>query len=339
MFNNHHFTFAYGTPQSLGKIKASPDDFKVNEILGFNLTGEGEHLYLQVEKKGLNTEELAKQLARSLGKSEKVISYAGLKDKEAVTTQWFSIHCPGEEIDSPHLLKGDGWRVIQYQRHAKKLRTGALAANEFLLIIRELDDCNDVEERLQKIYHGGVPNYFGAQRFGYENQNLVKAEQLLLGGVKVKNHFLRGIYYSAARSFLFNQILSERIQTATWNKAITGDVMQLSGTNSIFSIDEPDEDIKKRIELFDISPAAPLWGRGEERVKMQALLHQQKALAGYESWCSALEKHGLERSYRSLRLAVECMMWDWQDNNLYLSFKLTAGSYATSVVRELILSS
>lgn len=337
MFDYQNLAFAYGIPTSVGKIKVSPADFKVNEFLGFDLSGDGEHVYLQIEKTGLTTDELLKELARCLGKSEKMISYAGLKDKEAVTTQWISIHCPGEEIDSPLSLKGEKWRVIQAQRHAKKLRTGALEANEFILILRELNDRQELEHRLQKIKQGGVPNYFGSQRFGYDNQNLVKAEKLLSGEIKVKNHFLRGLYYSAARSFLFNQIVSSRVQMATWNKAIAGDVMQLAGTNSIFSIEEPDEILEKRLAEFDISPAAPLWGKGAERASLQALDCQQKALAGLEPWCVGLERQGLERSYRALMLVVENMQWHWQDNhNLEVSFRLPAGSYATSVVRELV---
>ncbi|CEK11115.1 tRNA pseudouridine(13) synthase TruD [Legionella hackeliae] len=335
MLNCEQLAFAHGLPISTGKIKCYPEDFKVNELLGFDLTGEGEHLFLQIEKKGLNTEEVVKLLAQALHKSIKAISYAGLKDKEAVTTQWFSIHCPGETIDSAHALKGEGWRVIQEQRHAKKLRTGALAANEFTLVIRELSHPETIEARLNTISTVGVPNYFGPQRFGYENQNLLKAERLLLGGMKVKNHFLRGIYYSAARAFLFNQILNERVKSQTWNKAISGDVMQLSGSHSIFSIEETDDVIDKRVTEFDISPAAPLWGKGDERLQLQALAHQQNALASYEAWCAALEQQGLERAYRALRLIPENMKWEWQGNILHVSFRLTPGSYATAVMREL----
>ncbi|OCH98076.1 hypothetical protein A8135_13015 [Legionella jamestowniensis] len=336
MLEFKQLAFAYGEPVSTGKIKCFPEDFKVNEILGFELTGEGEHLYLQIEKKGLNTEELVRSLARMLSKSEKAISYAGLKDKEAVTTQWFSAHCPGETVNVED-LKGEGWRLLQAKRHAKKLRTGALAANEFILVVRNLTSPQKIEERLGQISINGVPNYFGPQRFGYSNNNLVKAEQLLLAGVRVKNHFLRGLYYSAARAFLFNQILSERVQTKTWNRAVAGDVMQLTGSNSIFSIEESDAVIEKRIAELDISPAAPLWGKGEERLTLQALAFQQKALSPYGAWCKALEQHGLERAYRSLRLVVEHMKWHWQDDNLHLSFQLTAGSYATAIMRELIV--
>lgn len=337
MFNFAELPHAYGQPHSTGTLKATPEDFRVDEVLDFELTGEGEHLFLRVEKRGLNTEELVKTIAGTLGKSEKTISYAGLKDRQALTTQWLCVHCPGEEIDSPELLQGPGWRVLESKRHLKKLRTGALAANDFRLILRELTEKLAIESRLLQIQSSGVPNYFGPQRFGYEGQNLVKAEAVLLQGAKIKNRFLRGIYYSAARAFLFNLILAERVKTSCWNHALAGDVMQLAGTNSIFSIEVPDEVIYKRLVEFDISPAAPLWGRGQERASLDALTIQQEVLANYKDWCHALEKQGLERAYRSLMLQVENLQWDWQDDStLDLRFRLRAGSYATSVVRELI---
>ncbi|CDZ78709.1 tRNA pseudouridine synthase D [Legionella massiliensis] len=337
MFNFAELPYAYGQPHSTGTLKAAPEDFRVDEVLDFELTGEGEHLFLRVEKRGLNTEELVKAIARTLGKSEKNISYAGLKDRQALTTQWLCVHCPGEEIASPELLQGQGWRVLESKRHLKKLRTGALAANDFILTLRELTDKLAIESRLLQIQATGVPNYFGPQRFGYEGQNLIKAEAVLLQGLKIKNRFLRGIYYSAARSYLFNLILAERVKGSSWNHALAGDVMQLAGTNSIFSIEVPDEVIYKRLVEFDISPAAPLWGRGQERAGLDALAIQQEVLSSYKDWCQALEQQGLERAYRPFMLQVENLQWDWQDDaTLNLRFRLVAGSYATSVVRELI---
>ena len=138
MYNLENLAFAYGEPSSTGLIKSLPEDFKVDEILGFELTGEGEHLFLRVEKRCLNTEELLRSLARKLGKSEKLISYAGLKDRQALATQWLCVHCPGETLDNPQLLEGEGWRVLEAKRHLKKLKTGTLAANEFSLILRGL---------------------------------------------------------------------------------------------------------------------------------------------------------------------------------------------------------
>ncbi|MBA2711332.1 MAG: tRNA pseudouridine(13) synthase TruD [Tatlockia sp.] len=337
MYDLANLSFAYGKPQSTGLIKTSADDFKVDEVLGFELTGEGEHLFLLIEKIGINTEELVKALARTLGKSEKAISYAGLKDRQAQTTQWLCVHSPGEELEGLDNLEGNGWRVIKYSRHLKKLKTGALAANEFELVLRELTEKSEIENRLLKIQSKGVPNYFGTQRFGHEGQNIPKAEAMLLGGIKIKNRFLRGLYYSTARSLLFNKILSERVQSGNWDQALAGDIMQLAGKNSIFPIEIPDPLINERMNNFDLSPAAPLWGKGEERASLEALVIQDKALNPYEKWCQALEQHGLERAYRPLRLQVEGLNWNWPDEQtLILKFRLEAGSYATSVLRELI---
>jgi tRNA pseudouridine13 synthase len=336
MFDYTTLAYAYGKPVGVGSIKNSPDDFKVDEILGFDLSGEGEHLFLLVEKRGLNTEELVKKIASATNYSEKHISYAGIKDRQAVTRQWLSIHCPGQEIPDVNTLAGEEWRVIESKRHLKKLKTGALEGNAFQLTIRDIVGIDEIEKRLQQIKRHGVPNYFGSQRFGYDGQNLIKAKRLLIDGIKTKNRFLRGIYYSTARSFLFNLILSERIKQDAWDKALPGDVMQLGGKNSIFTIDEVDDIIQERVKSFDISPAAPLWGLGKELVSDKALIIQQNALAGFEAFCVALEQHKLERAYRALMLKPEEMSWEWQNDLLVLKFNLQAGSYATSVMREVL---
>lgn len=328
--------FAYGKPQVKGSLKSTPEDFKVDEVLGFDLTGEGEHLFLRIEKRGLNTEELVKSLARTLSKSEKTISYAGLKDRQALTTQWLCVHCPGEELAESNALQGPGWRVLESKRHLKKLKTGTLAANDFSLVLRDLSERSEIEARLAQIRTSGVPNYFGPQRFGYNGQNLIKAKELLLDNLKPKNRFLRGIYYSAARAFLFNQVLAERVNQGNWNNALAGEVLQLAGSNSIFTVEILDELISTRVSEFDISPAAPLWGRGQERAAKEALAIQEQALADYSAWREALEKQGLERAYRSLILQVENLSWHWDADALLLNFRLTSGSYATSVVRELM---
>ena len=166
---------------------------------------------------------------------------------------------------------------------------------------------------------------------------MVKAMGMLLDGRRVKDRFLRGIYYSAARSFLFNRILSARVAHETWDKALPGDVMQLTGTQSIFSIERPDEALRTRVALHDASPASLLWGRGESRVSAEALMIQQQGLDGLEALCHALEKNGLERSYRAHVLLANQLAWHWQGADLMLSFELTAGSYATSVLRELVV--
>ena len=337
MFDYTNFAFAYGKPLAKGSIKSAHDDFIVDEILGFEPGGEGEHLYLFIEKRGLNTEELVKQLALQVNCSIKDISYAGIKDRQAVTRQWLSIHCPGKNIPDAGSWAGSGWKVLFSKRHLKKLKKGTLSANAFQLVLRDIEQgTDDIEHRLLQIKQYGVPNYFGAQRFGYDGNNLVKAAQLLFDGVKVKNRFLRGIYYSAARSYLFNLMLSERIRQHSWNKALHGDVMQLAGTNSLFALEILDDLITERVSSFDISPAAPLWGLGAELSSGEALGVQKTALKDYQKWCEGLELHKLERSWRALILQVNELAWEWKEGNLLLSFQLAAGSYATSVVRELM---
>ncbi len=335
MFAPH--AYAYEKPQSSATFKASPDDFKVDEQLAFDLSGTGEHLFLHIEKRGLNTEELVRSLARELKKPIKSIAYAGLKDRQALTTQWLSIHCPGEDIPHANVLQGMNWRVIDSGRHLKKLKIGGLASNRFTLILRDVIHPQAIEARLELINKHGVPNYFGPQRFGHNGQNIEKAQAMLLNGQRVKDRFLRGIYYSAARSLLFNTILSKRVLNNNWNKAIIGDVMQLTGTKSIFSPEMNDPSLQARIDAHDISPTAPLWGKGIERLSHEALELQQIALEGLNQWCEALELHGLERMYRSQILHVNHLTWQWQDAQcLTISFELPPGAYATSVLRELI---
>lgn len=336
MFDCNELAYALGKPQDSGSIKTFPEDFRVDECLGFELSGEGEHLFLRIEKRGLNTEEVAKALSRAFGKPLRDISHAGLKDRQAVTTQWFSIQCPGEDRPEAVSLEGPGWRVLEANRNLKKLKTGALKANQFRLVIRDLSSPEIIEERLLQIKVSGVPNYFGPQRFGINGQNLVKAEAVLSGAIKVKDRFLRGIYYSAARSFLFNLILSRRVSEGSWNRALPGDVMQLAGSHSIFTLDEIDALIQQRIIDADISPTAPLWGRGGEKASLDALALQEAVLGDYMSWCEGLERQGLERSQRALILHADNLDWHWEKNNLMLSFSLDPGCYATSIVREII---
>jgi tRNA pseudouridine13 synthase len=275
-------------------------------------------------------------LSKLLGKSLKQISYAGLKDRQAITTQWLSVHCPGEDIANSSSLAGQGWRVIESTRHIKKLKTGAIAGNQFGIMLRDIERCDALDYKIKYIKQHGVPNYFGPQRFGHQGQNILKSQRFLIEGQRVKDRFLRGLYYSTARSFLFNHILSKRIATGNWNQALAGDVLQLAGTHSIFSIENPDEAMITRINQHDLSPASVLYGIGRDRASLDALLIQQEALKNLQAWCVALEQHGLEKGYRANILLPLNLSWAWQPEGLAVSFELPAGAYATSVLREMV---
>jgi tRNA pseudouridine13 synthase len=224
---------AYPVLPISGDFRSVPEDFIVEEQLGFTASGEGEHAFLHIRKKGRNTEDIARLLARHAGITRKSVSYAGLKDRNAVTSQFFSVHLPGKQDPDWQLLADPALEFLSVNRHQKKLKRGALSRNDFCLIIRRLTGNREAaEQRLEQIKQQGVPNYFAAQRFGHNANNLVYAEQMLLTGKRVKDRFKRNIYYSAARSWLFNLVLAERICRENWNRAIAGDSMMLNGSRS-----------------------------------------------------------------------------------------------------------
>lgn len=329
----HELSFAYGQPRSSGQIKRSPEDFCVEENLGFALSGGGEHLYLLIEKKLLNTEDMAKIIARTVGLPLKAISYAGLKDKFAKTTQWFSLHLPGMVDPNLDGLTTDNYRLLKAVRHNKKLKIGALKGNNFIIKIHDFGyDEHELLTRIDNIKAHGVPNYFGPQRFGINGNNLARAKEVLLENKKIKSRHLRGIYYSAARSFLFNAIVSLRVTDNSWNRPVRGDLMMLAGSHSIFPIDVVDDEIMRRVSENDIFPASPLWGIGKELLTEQALHLQSIAIEPWREWCEALERHGLQRLYRSMVLLPEHLQF--KDN--VFTFTLPAGSFATTILRELL---
>ena len=326
----------YGKPKATARFKLTPEDFQVNELFSGTFSGEGEHIVLKIEKRGLTTEEVIKSLARLINKPVKLISYAGLKDRQALCTQWLSIHAPGEEIKDIDKLEAPGWKILESTRHNKKLRPGYLTGNQFVIKLREVTDEDDLIQRIEQVKITGVPNYFGEQRFGREGGNLIKAEELLVQGKSVKDRFLKGIYYSAARSWLFNLILAKRVNDLSWNSPLAGDVMQLSGSHSIFMIDAPDEEMVRRIKEKDISPASPLAGKSKNKHTGAALQLINELYADWLPWVAGLEKQGLEEAWRANILHVEQFEYNIKDQAADLSFILPAGAYATTVLRELV---
>lgn len=327
----------YDLPRSTALFKDTPDDFQVNEFFDTSFSGQGEHIVLKVEKRGLTTEDVVKSLSRLIHKPIKLISYAGLKDRQALTTQWLSVHAPGEEIPGIEQLAAPGWRVLECTRHHKKLRPGFLTGNQFIVRLRDVSNVDDLLQRIELVKQFGVPNYFGEQRFGREAGNLVKAEELLVQGRKVNDRFLKGMYCSAARSWIFNLILAQRVREQNWNRPLAGDVMQLSGSNSIFVIDEVQEELRERIKEKDISPASPLAGKGQHKAQGDAFTLINQIYAQWLPWLAGLERQGLEEAWRANILHPEQFEWVIADKTAQLSFILPPGTYATTLLRELVL--
>ncbi len=327
--------YACGRPPLTGLIRQQPDDFRVDEALGFELTGEGEHLCLHIEKRNTNTADIANRIARLAGVKSMDVSYAGLKDRHAVTTQWFSVYLSNRPEPDWRQLESGEIKILTIKRHNRKLRRGALKGNRFHLVVKGLSgDRRDLEQRLESIRTKGVPNYFGEQRFGHNN--LERAAALFEGRIKVRDRNKRGIYLSAARSAIFNTVLSQRVDGATWRTPLAGDLMMLNGSSSVFIAEEVDETLIRRVEEGDIFPTAPLWGKGAPSTRGVVAELEQGVGETFSLFSEGLARAGMKQERRALVLLPEAFEWSLFDERLELNFSLPPGSYATSVLREVV---
>jgi tRNA pseudouridine13 synthase len=327
--------------QLKGVIRTKLEDFQVDEIQQFTPSGKGEHVWLHIQKTGENTEWVGDQLAKIADVPRRDVSYAGMKDRHAVTTQWFSVQMPGREAPDWKAQLPESIILLGEQRHDRKLKRGTLKGNAFKLIIRDFcGDETELKESVEKIVQQGIPNYFGEQRFGRDGDNIRKARQWFKGECKVKSRPKRSIYLSAARSWIFNHVLSERVKDNSWNKAVQGDIFMLDGSKSCFD-DVVDDEIIQRVENQEIHPTGALWGRGALGSKDTVEIIENEVANQLLILCEGLEKHGLKQERKSLRLSVKdleyCLLKSGADENsvVSLSFSLPAGAYATSVLSEL----
>ena len=328
---------AHGAPVLSATIRATPEDFRVEEVDGFEASGSGEHLLLTVEKRGMNTAFAAKRIAQWAGVPESAVGYAGLKDRHAVTRQRFSVHLPGREAPAIDALQSEDLRVLAQQRHARKLPRGALAGNRFVLVLREAQGGRDaIQARLTAIAAQGVPNYFGEQRFGRDGGNIANA-LAMFAGKRVKRE-QRTHLLSAARSELFNRVLAARVAGGSWNCGLDGEVWVLDGSRSVFGPEPWNATLAQRLRDFDIHPSAPLWGRGELRSQDEARAFEAAALGDDTAMAlrAGLETAGLKHERRATRLRPLALQWQWLDGEaLQLGFSLPPGTYATTVLGEL----
>jgi len=327
--------YLYTEPQATGQLRSEMSDFKVFEKLPFEPCGEGEHLFVHIRKTGANTIVVARELAKYFKVKEGLVSYAGLKDRFAVTEQWFGIHLPGKAIYDLSDLAIDGVEVLCVKRHNKKLRIGALSGNRFELVLRNVSNTDEVLRRWAAVSQFGVPNYFGEQRFGINGGNLERAKELFQGK-KVKDKKKRGMYLSAARSEIFNQIISKRIENNQFEVLNIGDVFMLSGTQSVFLADEIDDKITQRFQDKDIDLTASLWGAGDLMSQAESQVFEQQVADDYADFCQGLAKFGLKQERRRIRLSLTEGKIQSEKDTITLSFFLPSGCYATTILRELI---
>lgn len=342
-----HLHRALGVPVATARFRCEPGDFRVDEQIDVPEHATGAHWWLRITKTGMNTKDVVRVLAEVGSAKPRQVGYAGLKDRHAVTTQWFSL--PLEHVDPDSLAEHlpAALELLEWKRARHAIRRGGLRGNRFRIRLRQVDgDRDELAARLERI-KSGVPNYFGEQRFGRGGENLSRARRLFAGELTRVPRFERGLYLSAARSWLFNGVLAERVRRGDWNRLLPGEAVMLDGSRSRFLLQRETLDdaqalaeIQARLARFDIHPSGPLPGLGEPAAGDECLALEDAVLAREPELLAGLEDWRLKAERRALRVVPGELEWDWEASgdgvNLVLAFSLPPGAYATTVLRELM---
>lgn len=329
---------AFGQPSLTARMRMSDEDFQVEEILGYDADGAGEHALLWVEKRGANTDWVARELAKFAGVGQVAVGYAGLKDRHAVTRQTFSVQLAGKPDPDWSAFPHPEVKVLAATRHSRKLKRGALRGNRFVLVLREVAGDHAAAERvLEQMAVRGVPNYFGEQRFGREGGNVAQARAMFAGRRVERDK--RSFLLSAARSQIFNNVLAARVERDVWDQPMDGEIWSLSGSRSWFGPEPFTELLAERLARLDIHPSGPLWGQGEPPSQGEAGALERRIASESEDLATGVAAARMDQERRPLRLLPKQLSWRWLGaDELELAFELPAGAYATVVVRELASS-
>ena len=338
-----------GKPTAQGKLKSKPEHFQVFENLGFEFAGRGEHLMVRIRKTGENTAFVANELAKACGVKSKDVSWSGLKDRHAVTEQWLSVHLPkGNTPDfSAFLAQYPQIEIIATDRHDKKLRPGDHSSNSFVVTMSEVTDVAEVVSRLEKLAETGVPNYFGSQRFGHKGNNLSEARRWGRNNVRTRDQNMRSLFLSSARSWIFNTIVSARIETNLFSQAVLGDVVlsevttsdEETGVTNAKPILVTADNIDSMNELLlsdSVQISAAMAGDNALPTQDDALKLEQPCLDAEQDLMALICGNRMRHDRRSIALKAQDLTWSVDGDNITLSFALDSGCFATSIVRELI---
>ena len=333
--------YPYKQPDISGVIKRQPEDFRVTENLGFEPCGEGEHLFLHIEKTSLTTHDLIEQVAGEFSVKPRDIGYSGLKDKIAVTQQWLSVHLPGQ-MNSAEAKQSTEYTLLSSGWHNKKIRPGSHRSNSFDVIVRDVGELSSqTQQQIEDVRQYGMANYFGVQRFGSQQDNVDRAIHSFSNDRRARklSRTKRSLFISALRSYLFNEVLSQRIEKGHWKQPLTGDVFMLSGSHSLFS-DAIDETILERFQQLDISSAASLYGDGSRKLEQDALALEDEVFEQHPQIIECLDKQKVKLQMRSTRVAVEAFKveYDKQQETLQLQVTLPRGSYFTTLLEHFVRS-
>lgn len=321
-----------------GVLGRDPDDFRVSEVSLYEPSGAGDHLYVRVEKRSMTTPELASALARAAGVRERDVGHAGLKDKHAVTEQWFSLPAGGREPE--HWELPTGVRILATSRHKNKLRTGHLKGNHFAIRLTQVPEhgLSRAHAVLERLVTRGLYNYFGEQRFGHEGRNVERALSWLgaeRGRNRKKERFYSKLYPSVIQSEVFNRYLTLRCARGL-DRLLTGEVVRLHETGSYFVVERPEVE-QPRLDARDLVLTGPIFGPKARAAAGAALELETEAMSGLGLGPDELGKLGrlAPGTRRDLVVPVaEASVLSPHPGVLELAFYLPAGSYATQLIRE-----
>ncbi len=327
---------AFGETPVSGSIRVEARDFRVEERLGFEADGGEAHRLLLVEKEGANTLFVARALAVRAGRPPADVGFAGQKDRRALARQWFSVPAV-KDAASFVGYSGDGFRVLSEHPHSRKLRRGALAGNQFRIRVRGLQgNAGAIATRIADLQASGVPNYFGVQRFGNDGANLRRIRNWLDSGRLPRGREPRAFLLSSARALAFNAVLGARVAAGSWNRLLPGEVVNLSGSQSVFAADHPDDGLLRRLREGDVSPTGPLCGAGGVLPGGEAGRVETDALGAVAPLPDLLAAAGLRGERRALVLRPAAWRHRLAADELDLEFELPRGAFATSVLREIL---
>jgi tRNA pseudouridine13 synthase len=327
---------AHGAPLPRADLKTTPEDFHVEEQLSFEPSATGAHWLLRVEKRSANTRWVASEIARLAGVPAGDVGYAGLKDRHAVAVQWFSVPSLATAAEFWNGVRTPEYRVLEAHANSRKLKVGALSGNRFRIRLRNVTWSREqLDHKLDALRAHGVPNYFGPQRFGRDGYNLDRVAAWVQGGVAPRGRAERSFALSAARSLVFNAVLARRVEAGDWSQLAPGDLANLDGSGSHFSVSAVDDELRRRLSEFDIHPSGPLWGRGVPATQGRALEHELKASGDFLAVTDLLAAQGMSQERRALRCAIRELTALRDASTLTLRFSLGRGQFATAVLREI----
>lgn len=346
--------YLHSGPLFCANIKTELHDFIVREKLSFEPNGEGEHVFLYIEKVGLNTAFVAEELAKFAKLPLRNVSYAGRKDKYARTQQWFGIYLGNKAQPDWNDFELAGLTILTQTKNQKKLRLGTIESNTFEIRLRNITQLDEslLQARIEQIKQHGVPNYFGNQRFGervkadgtVELGGNLRLAQKLIEGEDIRNRNKRSMAISALRSWLFNQFVSQRLAKNNF-ALLEGDALILNGSNSFFVHDSSKicvdhenpryRHIKDRLACQDVLFSAPMWGAGDLDSKLKAFDLENEISQNYPSICSKLSTLGLSQQRRAAFVFPQEISYQRVNADVVLYFSLPSGCFATSVLREI----